>query len=71
MFHAEADLGAYRLLLCTVPANGYRRSALRFQNTMLIIIPNISLQLSALGRRRRGLSGTLQTKPGLVTSTRQ
>ena len=36
MFYAEADLGAYGLLLCTVPANGYRRSALRFQNTMLM-----------------------------------
>ena len=36
IFYAEADVGAYELLLCTVPANGYRRSALRFQHTMLM-----------------------------------
>ena len=35
MFHAVADLGD-SLLLCTVPVNGYRRSPLRFQYTMLM-----------------------------------
>ena len=32
---------------------------------------DINLQLSVLGHRKRGLSDTLQTKPGLVTFIRQ
>lgn len=36
IFHAEADSGEYRMLLCTVPVKGSCRDALRFQHTMLM-----------------------------------
>ena len=36
ILHAEADLGGYRLRLCTMPVNGSRRSGLRFLHAILM-----------------------------------
>ena len=71
MFHAKADLGASRLLLCTVLLVAMGGALCASVTPCESFMSDINLQLSVLGRRKRGLSGTLRTKPGLVTLIRQ